>query len=1166
MGSTAVSSPGRGAKRATQPRRALTIKMQLRPCRLEALSGSAGRARLRATIVSSGLVLVLHSAGVFAQARCPQPAARAASVEGRVEVRANPQAAWQPVRLDDALCAGDSVQVLERSRAGLLLANDVLLRLDQNSVLMLGEADPEKPSVMEFLRGWLHVITRHRKQFRVTTPVANAMVEGTEFTISAEPDRSSVTVDEGRVQMQSRGGTLALESGQAGEVRGTGAPQAFPRLRPLDAVQWALYFPPVLRYRPSLKDPVFSKLEEEASKLALEGDASGALERVGQIPPNIRTESLRTFEASLLLSVGRVDEAAAILKAQSASSDPDALALDAILQLIAGDRSQAAARAEAAVRARPTAAALLARSFVQQSQFKLEDALQSVKRATEVEPDNAIAWARLSELQLSIGEVGRAREAAERAVELSPRFGRGHTILGFVLLAQGEFEQAQQSFDKAVASLQGDPLPRLGKGLIFIRRGNLAEGRRELELAVLLDPGNSLLRSYLGKAYFDEERDELAGTQFDLARDLDPRDPTPWFYDAIRLQTLNRPGEALQELQESMARNENRAVYRSRLLLDQDLATRGTSLARIYDDLGFEELARAEASLSLSTDPTNYSAHRFLSDAYARIPRHEIARVSELLQAQLLQPINTSPVQPSSPVTDLNIVAGANMTRVSANEFGPLFERNGTRLLTSALLGNHGTLGDELILSGLRDEVSYSLGQFHYETDGYRTNNDLKHNIYNAFLQYAVTPSVNLQGEVRRRQTENGDIAQNFDPVNFSLRNRRTIEQDTYRLGGHLSPAPGSDFLVSVFHADRDESSFSVTPFGSANLEVTRNTEQSANVGEAQYLFRRQRFSLVSGIGAYKSKGETNTSAQLVPGPSFPQPPIPIDTSHRNAYAYADLEYPLSLIWTLGVDYDSLTDKTIDLSKRNWSPKAGLTWIPTKDLRVRLATFETIKRVLIANQTLQPTQIAGFNQFFDEANGTEARSRNLAFDARLAADAYVGASYSRRDLITPSALGGSVFNEDRDEESYLLYLYWTPQARWALSVSYEYDGFRRTPPTGVLPNRDPTALDTTTVPVTVRYFLPGGTFAQLTGSHISQKVARETAPAPGFGVGEESFSLIDAALGYRSPSRRFLFSLEGRNLTNRKFRFQDDGFRNSETTSSSVIPVRSVYLRATLNF
>ena len=91
---------------------------------------------------------------------------------------------------------------------------------------------------------------------------------------------------------------------------------------------------------------------------------------------------------------------------------------------------------------------------------------------------------------------------------------------------------------------------------------------------MILDPGNSLIRSYVGKAYYEEKRDKLAATQYEMARELDPNDPTPWFYDAIRKQTENRPVEALYDLQESIRLNDNRAVFRSRLELDADLACR----------------------------------------------------------------------------------------------------------------------------------------------------------------------------------------------------------------------------------------------------------------------------------------------------------------------------------------------------------------------------------------------------------------------------------------------------------------------------------------------------------------------------------------------------------------------------------------------------------------
>ena len=52
-----------------------------------------------------------------------------------------------------------------------------------------------------------------------------------------------------------------------------------------------------------------------------------------------------------------------------------------------------------------------------------------------------------------------------------------------------------------------------------------------------------------------------------------------------------------------IAINDNRAVYRSRLLLDDDLAARGAALGRIYTDIGFQQLAVVEAAKSLSLNP-----------------------------------------------------------------------------------------------------------------------------------------------------------------------------------------------------------------------------------------------------------------------------------------------------------------------------------------------------------------------------------------------------------------------------------------------------------------------------------------------------------------------------------------------------------------------------------
>ena len=171
------------------------------------------------------------------------------------------------------------------------------------------------------------------------------------------------------------------------------------------------------------------------------------------------------------------------------------------------------------------------------------------------------------------GYLDRARDAAERAVALAPDLERTQIVLGFADLVEIRTSPAKEAFERAIALDPADPLPRLGLGLAQIRESSLEAGRENLEVAVGLDPNDALLRAYLGKAYFTE-RNELANEQYQMAKELDPLDPTPYLYEAILQQTEGRPGEALENLQKSIELNDNRAVYRSRLLLDPDRAAR----------------------------------------------------------------------------------------------------------------------------------------------------------------------------------------------------------------------------------------------------------------------------------------------------------------------------------------------------------------------------------------------------------------------------------------------------------------------------------------------------------------------------------------------------------------------------------------------------------------
>ncbi len=284
-----------------------------------------------------------------------------------------------------------------------------------------------------------------------------------------------------------------------------------------------------------------------------------------------------------------------------------------------------------------------------------------------------------------------------------------------------------------------------------------------------------------GKAYYEEKRIPLDEREYAIAKELDPKDPTPWFYDAIAKQTTNRPVEALHDMEKAIELNNNRAVYRSRLLLDSDLAARSASIGRIYSDLGFQQLALRASWKSVNTDPSNFFAHRLLADSYAVLPRHEIARVSELLKSQLLQPLNMTPIQPRLAESNLFLISAQGPGALSFNEFNPIFNRDGVTLQANSLVGEHSTYAGEGILSGIYKNTSFSLGGFHFSTDGFRENAGQRDDIADAFVQLQLSPQTSVQVEYRYRNTERDDLLQRFFLKDFHFSPPKSHERAAYQ-------------------------------------------------------------------------------------------------------------------------------------------------------------------------------------------------------------------------------------------------------------------------------------------------------------------------------------------------------------------------------------------------
>ncbi|MDD2722423.1 MAG: FecR domain-containing protein [Methylovulum sp.] len=1085
---------------------------------------------------------------------CERPVAQILSAQGKVDALRAQETTWLDVHQLDEFCPGDKIRTAKRSRATLRLSNESIITLEQATTLMFPEPARNAPEwLVSLLNGTSFFRSRQPQQLHINTPFINAVHEGTEFLVRVDDQHTEITVFDGQVAAQNQAGRIQIKPGFVGIAPKHQAPYLQPlMIRPEDAVQWALYYPPLLDYK---------KLTalHSVSPTFQHGDSYQLLDKLDTVPMVRRDGYYFSLKASLLLNVGRVDEAGQqidhLLKLNP--HDSDALALQSVIATSKNHQDDGLAFAQKAVAINPQSSmAKLALSYAYQALFKLEDALKATQEATRLSSDNALAWARLAELQLSIGNRDDALVSAEKAQSINPALARTQTVLGFAHLAQAQIIAARQAFDQAVALDSSDPLARLGQALTDIRVGKLEQGKQKLETAANLAPNNAIIRSYLGKAHYELKNTEFAETEFKIAKASDPKDPTPWFYDAILKQTNNQPVAALRDMQQAVALNDNRAVYRSRLLLDKDAAVRGTGLGRIYNDLGFSDIASRQASKSLALDPGNYSAHRLLADSAANQPRQETTRSSALLQSQLFQSVNLNPIQPRLAYTDLNIPKSGGPAEIGFNEYNKAFERDNTRITNTTTYGSNNTVGNEAVVSGLINKFAYSLGQLHYDTDGYRANNAIKHDLYNAFAQYEISPKWNVQAEYRRRDTETGDLELIGRADNILIPNyQRKLGQDTYRLGLKFSPAAHSDWVTSFIYANRDE----FQDFN--NFGFTFGTRDKGYQLESAYVYRQERFNVITGVARYAFEIADTAATNLI----FLCPYIACGTVQSVAiqnmgYSYANIKVLDSLTTTLGLSYDNYYETNsskLNLDRPN--PKFGLLWQATNSMTLRLAFFDTVKSPIAVNQVIQPLQVAGFNQFFDDPNGTKATQYGIGMDYRINPNWYAGIEFFKRELAWPyTNFDQQRHFEQRDEDLYRFYINWTINDNWIANSGFRHESFNSGG------ENSPKAVDTSYLPTSLRFFHPSGFFAEVRGTYVNQQVDRPV------NFQEEEFAtdfyLVDASIGYRLPKQYGILSLEANNLLDNRFKFRDRTFQINEKRVSDITPVQTLFARFTFNF
>lgn len=533
-------------------------------------------------------------------ATIPPKAGESALIEAENQVSAQRASAttWDTAKPVMPISFGDSLRTGPWSRAVVRLTALSAVRLDQSTTIRLvqpapGDTNPAAPvqvlamspastkPAVNLVNGALFYLSRDKTQeLEVQTLSGNAILEGTEFVVRVDKDKNltQIMMLDGTVKLQNANGSMTVKNGEAVEALDGQAPHPIKPIQVADLIQWTLYYPAVI-YPPDLAMEASEQTAVADSLAAYNaGDLLGALDKY----PTDRqpgTSAGQLYRAAVLLAVGRVDDAQDAM-AKASDNAPGRRALEIMISAV---KSPDVPRSDVP----QTASEWLAEAYYLQAQSRsdnhlLEQALTAAKRSTKLAPDFGYAWVKEAELYFSQRDTSQALAALDQGLKLTPENAEAFALQGFLFSAQNRMVDAQKSFNQAIDRDGALGNAWLGRGLTEIREGQEEAGLRDLQIAATLEPSRAVLHSYLGKAYSDAGQPDNAKRDLKRAKELDPKDPTAWLYSAIQDAQENRYNEAINDLEESAALNDNRSIFRSQFLLDEDRSIRGTNLAAIY--------------------------------------------------------------------------------------------------------------------------------------------------------------------------------------------------------------------------------------------------------------------------------------------------------------------------------------------------------------------------------------------------------------------------------------------------------------------------------------------------------------------------------------------------------------------------------------------------------
>ncbi len=180
----------------------------------------------------------------------------------------------------------------------------------------------------------------------------------------------------------------------------------------------------------------------------------------------------------------------------------------------------------------------------------LQVALVLLKRATEVDPKNKVAWNNLGLVYFAMRENDQAIAAFQKQLEVNPYDEYSYNNLGRVYWNDRKYDEAVKAFNKQLENNPLDKFAHANLGQMYAEWHKYDLAVVELEKAASLTPESGELQVSLGDAYLNLGQDDKALAAFDHAVELSAT-PLVWNNIAYQLSLKDSHLDRAQQYAES---------------------------------------------------------------------------------------------------------------------------------------------------------------------------------------------------------------------------------------------------------------------------------------------------------------------------------------------------------------------------------------------------------------------------------------------------------------------------------------------------------------------------------------------------------------------------------------------------------------------------------------